>query len=212
MKLLILGASGRTGVLVAQEALTRSHEVKAIVRNKEKISIPGIECYEGVPSDVTLIKKAMKEVDAVVCCLNVARQSDFPWAKIVSPETLISDTIKTLISVMGEMNVKRIVTMSAWGVGDSLHQMNWMFKFLIQHSNIRFAYNDHNRQEDLLKKSSLNWTIVRPVFLNNKDTASYQIASGKPKTTGISRKAVAKFIVDIIEKNSFIREAPVINQ
>ncbi|MBF0395655.1 MAG: SDR family oxidoreductase [Desulfobacterales bacterium] len=212
MKILILGATGRTGNLVCREALSRNYEVKAIVRNKDKIGISGIECYEGVPTDETLIKKAIKNVDAAVCCLNISRKSEFPWAKLIAPETLISDSIKALIKVMEEENIKRIVTISAWGAEESLPQLKWIFRLLIKYSNIQLGFNDHNRQEKILKQSGLDWTIVRPVFLNNNDSSNYQVTDKNPVKIGVSRKAVAKFIVDVLDKNLFIKENPIIYQ
>ncbi len=39
MKLLVLGASGRTGRLVVEQALAAGHTVTALVRSPEKLTI-----------------------------------------------------------------------------------------------------------------------------------------------------------------------------
>ena len=210
MNLLILGATGRTGALTVREAIKRGHHVTAVVRSKKKLAIPEVVCHEGSVTDVALMGKAAESIDAAICCLNIARSSDFPWAKLISPETLISDAIKTLIQVMEEKKTPRIITMSAWGAGDSWKQMNRLFRLLIKISNIRFGFDDHNRQEDRLMASSLAWTIVRPVFLNDKDSSAYQVVSSRPPRLGISRQAVGAFMMDCLEQNMFVHQTPVV--
>ncbi len=210
MKILLLGATGRTGQVVAREALKRGHRLAAVVRSKAKLGMPEVEAWEGAPTDLGLLDKALENAHGAICCLNIARQSDFPWARLISPETLISDAVRALIQAMEAKRITRIVTMSAWGVGDTWMQMNWFFRLLVQNSNIRFALEDHNRQEELLRKSKMDWTIVRPVFLNNKYAAAYKVASYKPLKIGISRQAVAAFMLDSLEQKTFVRKAPVI--
>jgi len=67
------------------------------------------------------------------------------------------------ISLAQEVGLKKIVLCSAWGRGDI---PQW-FKWLMEHSNIRFTYEDHERQESLLLNSSVDWTIVQPTSLTN---------------------------------------------
>jgi len=212
MKILIFGATGRTGKIVAKEALKRNHKVNAVVRNKNKMDLSEVECFEGLPTDIEIVKKSLVGVDAIVCCLNIVRKSDFPWAKILSPPTLISDSINVIVKAMEELNVNRIVSMSTWGVGDTYNQVNIIFKLLLKYSNLWVTFSDHTKQEELLKQSNLNWTIVRPVLLNDNENSSYTVAEDRPLSKGISRSAVAKFIVDSIENSSFIKETPTIYQ
>jgi putative NADH-flavin reductase len=78
-------------------------------------------------------------------------------------------------------------------------------------SNIKYSYIDHDRQEKILENSKLDWTVVRPVMLTDKDeelTVIHNI-KGEPKIrSAISRNAVAHFILDCIEKGEFIRMKP----
>jgi hypothetical protein len=55
----------------------------------------------------------------------------------------------------------------AWGVAETAGDILLRFKFFIDNSNIGVAYKNHERQEEVLSKSKLNWTIVRPVDLSN---------------------------------------------
>ena len=211
MNILILGATGRTGRLFAQAALAANHNVTAIIRDKSKSTMPKIKFLEGSPTDGKLLEKTLQGIDAVVVSLNINRTSDNPFAKVVSPLTLISDSVKALIPAMEKNGVKRIITVSGSGVGDSWKQMPLIARLLIRYSNIMRAYEDHDRQEQIVRNSKLEWTIVRPVMLNNKDNDLYKVSVGKPTGHGISRKAVAKFILDALESGKYEKEVVTLN-
>lgn len=206
MNILILGATGRTGRLVAQAAMAGNHKVTAIVRNKSRATLAGVIYLEGSPVDGELLDKVLPGIDATVVSLNINRKSDNPFAKVVSPLTLISDSVNTLVSAMEHSGVNRIITVSASGVGDSWKDMPLAARWFIHHSNIRKAYEDHDRQETIIRQSKLDWTIVRPVMLNDRDIDAYTVTTGKPTGSGISRKGVARFILDALESGKYIRD------
>jgi uncharacterized protein YbjT (DUF2867 family) len=206
MKILVLGATGRTGKLFAQLATSKNHQVTAIIRNKKDTILPKVNYIEGLPTDEQLLTKALQGMDAVVVSLNINRTSDNPFAKVISPLTLISDSVRAVSSAMEKNNVKRIVSVSASGVGDSWNDMFLVVRWLIRYSNIWKAYEDHDRQEKILRQSALDWTIVRPVMLNDKDVDEYTAVIGKPTGGNISRKAVAKFILDALESGTYVRD------
>ncbi len=206
MKILVLGATGRTGKLFAKLATANNHQVTAIIRNKKDAILPKVNYIEGLPTDEQLLTKALQGMEAVVVSLNINRTSDNPFAKVVSPLTLISDSVKALIPAMEKNHVKRIITISASGVGDSWNHMFLVVRWLIHYSNIWKAYEDHDRQEQILKQSALDWTIVRPVMLNDKDNDEYTAVVGKPTGGSISRKGVAKFILDSLESEKYVKD------
>ena len=206
MNILVLGATGRTGKVFAKLATNNNHQVTAIVREKNRGTLPKVKYIEGSPTDEVLLNNALEGIDAVVVSLNINRTSDNPFAKVVSPLTLISDSVKALIPAMEKNNVKRIITISASGVGDSWNHMFIIARLLIRYSNIMRAYEDHDRQEQLIRSSKLDWTIVRPVMLNNKEKDKYTATLGKPKGGSISRKGVAKFTLDALETEKYVRD------
>ena len=119
-----------------------------------------------------------------------------------------------LIELMNN-NFERIITISAWGASESKKELpNW-FRWLIENSNIKYAYQDHERQEELLIKTNLKWTIIRPVGLTNSTNSKDPIISinGKPKPNlMISRKTVASFVSDCLKKEQFINQIPTISE
>jgi putative NADH-flavin reductase len=211
MNILILGATGRTGRLFAQAAVANNHRVTAIIRDKIKATLSGVTYFEGSPTDRRLLNDTLKGIDAVVVSLNLNRTSDSPFAKVVSPLTLISDSVSALVPAMEKNGVNRVISISASGVGDSWKDMPIVGRWFIRMSNIWKAYLDHDLQEQLLRQSDLDWTIVRPVMLTDKDSEEYRAIIGKPTAGYISRKGVARFILDALESGKYVKEVVTLN-
>lgn len=216
MKILILGATGRTGKLILSEALKQGFEINCLVRKPDKIKVnhSDLKIYKGSPEVISELKRAIKGCDAIISALNISRKSDFPWSKLRTPKTFLSDVMKNIISLTEKNKNVRIVVCSAWGVADTQKEIPFWFNWFIRNSNIGVAYKDHERQENLLKSSNLSWTIVRPSGLINlkkkqKIIESYQ-NEPRPKIT-ISRKSVAEFMVNALSNEKLIGRSPVIS-
>lgn len=211
MKILILGITGRTGILLAEEAIKRGHNVIGVARDPGKVTVKGAEIVKGTPYDFETVRKAINGCDAVISALNIFPESQGLFKKIKTPLDVMSVSIKNTLKAMEEKGIRRIVVMTALGVGDSASELPAFFTFIIRISNIKYAYADHAVQESILEKSSMNWTVVRPVGLTdkNEDLSILYNLNGKGKITSrISRNAVAHFMLNCIEKGEFIRQKP----
>lgn len=202
MRLLILGATGRTGKLVMEEAIAKGFEINCLVRSRRKLETSGkIRIVEGNPSNLIDLRAAMENCDYIINVLNISRKSDFPWASLRTPKTFLSRVMNNLIETSSEMNLQGITICSAWGVLETKKDLPLWFKWLIDYSNIGFAYKDHERQEKLLEKSDLKWRIVRPSGLTNtkKEQQIKESYDNSPKPSlTISRKSLAKYLIDSI--------------
>ncbi|WP_437373774.1 NAD(P)-dependent oxidoreductase [Maribacter litoralis] len=216
MKILILGATGRTGKWILAEALEQGYKVNCLVRKAEEINQnhSALKIYKGSPESISELESALKGCDAIISALNISRKSDFPWSKLRTPKTFLSDVMKNIITLSTKIKIDRIVVCSAWGVADTEKEIPLWFNWFIKNSNIGVAYKDHERQENLLKSSTLNWTIVRPSGLVDLSKSQTIIESynnePKPKIT-ISRKSVAEFMVQTLSDEKLIGKAPVIS-
>ena len=164
-----------------------------------------------VKGDVTNsidLNKAMKSVDVVITALNISRKSDFPWAKLRTPKTLLSDTMKILVDLGEKNDIQKIITISAWGANESKNDLPMWFKWLINNSNVKSGYEDHERQENILVKSDVDWMIIRPVGLSDSQKNKKANISTDSKTFGllVARKTVANFIVTNLKGNQFVKK------
>jgi len=204
MKILLLGATGRTGKWVYQKSLERGYSIHCLARNSERIEKHDqATLLEGDASNPDDLATAIAGCNAVISVLNISRRSDFPWSALRTPKNFLSKTMGNLVPLAEKNKVNRIIICSAWGVSETVQDIPGWFKWLIQNSNIGVAYEDHNRQERIVSDSALNWTIVRPVGLTNSSKEQSVLESfdnhPKPSLT-ISRKSVAGFLLDSLEQ------------
>lgn len=215
MNVLLLGATGRTGKYVLEYLLNNGHTINVIVRDKNKIGNTSdrLQIFE---ADITIenLLKATNGCEAIISVLNISRTSDFPWAKLRTPKDFLSETMKNILQISKELKIKKLIVCSAWGVHETKKEIPGWFRWVINNSNVGLAYKDHERQENFLRNSELNYTIVRPAGLTNsvkeKEILISQNNIPKPKLT-ISRKNTARFMVELLEDTSYSRQAVTIS-
>lgn len=222
MRILLVGANGRTGLLVVNEAISRGHTVTALVRNPSSLeSQPGLTIAEGSPLDASSIEAAFKATDdtdqpsVVIVTLNAARASDNPFARSISPPRLLAESVTNILATMDNYGVHKFVYTSAFGVGSSAQHLPLLMRLLIRYSNLGLAYKDHEEVDEIVKKSKSDWTLVRPVVMTEKEKQNVKCLEDDGKGAGmsasISRASVAAFLVDAAEGDKWARTTPVIS-
>lgn len=201
--LLILGASGKIGKLVLNEAIERGYNVTVIVRSKSKIKENGnVQLIEGSVLDDNVLTEAMKGQDAVVSCLGVLRENQAnPWSKVVPPANLTELVADKTLNLMSEFGVKRLISISAAGVGDSEKILTFPMKTLIKLSNVKVSFADLFNMEATMKNSSIDTLALRPVGLKDGDPSNTaKIVDKCGMSSQISRSDVAIWMLDALER------------
>ncbi|MBW2527370.1 MAG: NAD(P)H-binding protein [Deltaproteobacteria bacterium] len=209
MKILVMGATGRTGRLLVDEAVRRGHSVVAIARDEAKLAGSGAEVVVGSPYDATVVDRAMAGCDAVVNTLNVSRASDNPWAPLRAPKDLISTAAQNALAVMDRHDVRRFVALSTYGAGTSKKRAPLVLRLIVGLSNLKYAFADHGAQEELLRASGIDYTVARaPMLTDGAEEPLKGLAEGANErpVSKISRRSVARYFVDILEKGEHLRE------
>lgn len=190
MRITVFGASGSVGRHVVEQALAAGHEVTAFTRDSGNITVrhPRLEVTQGDATDLAAVQDAVAGRDAVVVALGAGRQAG-----------IREIGTRTVITAMEQAGVKRLICQSTMGAGDSRGNLNFVWKYLMFGMLLRKAYADHQRQEELVRKSTLDWTIVRPgAFTDGERTGEYRHGfDGQDRTTQmkISRADVADFLL-----------------
>jgi len=201
MKIVIFGASGKTGLLILEEALATGYEVVAYVRRKESIKIenPNLKIAIGQLNDKDKLKAAINGADACISTLG--------GASLTKHSIEIIEGIDNIITVMESTNVKRFIYLSSFGAGDSRKNIPQPFRFLIVDFMLRVPMADHNVNENRITKSKLQWTIVRPGGLTDGEkTENIKHGSENIKLKGnskISRSNVASFMLNQLKNSNY---------
>ena len=133
---------------------------------------------EGDARDEGTLARALDGCDAVVSALGTG----IGFRKV----GLLTVATRALVTAMTRNGVRRLVCISALGVGDSRGHGGFVFDRLFQPLLLRHAYKDKDRQEAAIRASSLDWVIVRPAMLTNDPARG---ASGPSLTSPASTAA-----------------------
>ncbi|MBP0483387.1 SDR family oxidoreductase [Sagittula sp. M10.9X] len=209
MKVLVIGASRGIGAAVVEEALAAGHTVRAMARHVDRIAAR--EGLEIVPGDATKpddLAPALDGVDAVVMTLGINESVAMLWRRV----TLFSDATRALIPLMEARGIRRLIAVTGIGAGDSIGALSTPER-LGQKFFLSEPYKDKTRQEELIKASSLDWTIVRPTILtHNRASRDYRVMvqPGEWRMGVISRADVADYVVRALTDPQTIHTAPVL--
>jgi uncharacterized protein YbjT (DUF2867 family) len=207
MRVLVLGATGGTGRLIVGEAIEAGHEVVALVRDKGKAgSLSGATLIEGDARNYTSLATALDGCDAVISALGTKMS---PFKEV----TLLSTATDALVRAMNTRGVTRLVAITGLGAGDSRGHGGFMFDRVILPLLLRNVYADKDRQEAIVRRSGLDWTLVRPMVLTNKpltDNIRAQVDLELVHGGSISRGDVARFVVHELVAKQWVGQAPLI--
>ncbi|HEX2283316.1 MAG TPA: SDR family oxidoreductase [Mycobacterium sp.] len=205
MKVVVFGATGTVGKLVVDQALEQGHQVTAFTRNPVRMALQHdrLRVAQGDVTDLAAVQRAIAGHDAVVVTLGAGRKGN-----------VRADGTRTIIEAMQQSGVRRLICQSTLGVGDSRANLNFLWKYVMFGLLLRAAYDDHVRQEDYVKRSNLDWTIVRPsAFTDGPRTGRYDRDFGSDRKTKlkISRADVADFIVGQLTDTTYVHRTPAIS-
>ena len=195
MKLFVMGATGRTGQEVVQQAIARGHYVTAFVRSPESITLRNerLTVLKGNAMDENELSEAMQNHDAVISTLGPR--------EVFRPGTLLHDSALAATRAMNRSGVKRLVVLSAAAHFPGIP--NRIASFIM-----RNHMRDSLAMEAIVQANGLDWTIARPPRLTQEDSVTYRSREGAAPKMGftLSRKAVAAFMLDAIEQKKHVHK------
>jgi uncharacterized protein YbjT (DUF2867 family) len=186
MNLVVLGASGRTGRLVVEQALAAGHTVTALVHSPEKLTIgnPNLRVVTGEATEPSAVSSALEGADAVISTLG-------------GTGSVIADSTSAIVSAAGQTGVSRVVVLSSFFVErDRLDPVSRLLTGLAMGALIK----DKSAGEEMLRRSDLEWTIVYASMLSDGPASGSVAVLPEGARRGLSQKIsradVAAWMVD----------------
>lgn len=202
MKLIVLGATGGTGLQIVREAIARGHSVTALVRAPERLNgfKDRIKVRLGDLLDPGELERTIQGHDAVLSAFGPR----VPVSK--ADANLLRRFAAALTTAMPLAGVKRVVVESvAFLFKDSIVPPAYLLGRLFFSQVVA----DTSAMERIFAESNLDWTMVRPPELTDKGfTGKYRAREGHLPLFGftISRSDVADFMIKTVENHSSIRK------
>jgi putative NADH-flavin reductase len=199
---IVLGAAGRTGRLIVAEALRSGHRVTAAVRNPSSVpAIPGLRVARADVRDTDSLRAVIQGHGAVISAIGAAGRK---------AGNLYSDGARATLAAMQACGVDRLLAITSVGVRHDDPHHAWWYRSLIRPIGADL-YADMARMERIVRGSDLDWTFVRPTYLQDRDpTGAYRVTDNSTPKGGwrITRTDVARFIVEELEARRWSRRAP----
>jgi uncharacterized protein YbjT (DUF2867 family) len=207
MKVTAFGATGGIGGHVVRQALDAGHKVTAVVRDPARfgVSHPALEVAT-VPglTDPEALLPVLAGVDAAISGVGPRARKDGPVA---------SSATRGILRAMEASGVRRFVAVSAVPVGPVPAGESWVNRRIVLpfiSALLRDVYADLAEMEDEIRRSTTEWTIVRPPKLVNKPlTGTYRTSVGGnvPRGYAISRADVAHAMLAVLDDPATLRQA-----
>src|SRR6476620_7243391 len=208
---LIIGASHGIGLETVRAALRAGHSVRALARSATGIPIQDANLTKvaGNALDPDMIRSVLRDIDVVIQTLGV----DFSPRLIFKGTRLFSDSTRMLVDAMKAAGVKRLITVTGLGAGDSRGHGGLLYDAIVFPLLLKRVYDDKDVQEWIVRSSGLDWTIVRPGLLKDGPaTGSYRVLA-EPRDWrfgAISRADVADFLVRQVDDRTLIGTTPLL--
>lgn len=204
-----LDQRGGTGRATAERLLANGHPVTAFARNP--VTLPsdwaGSTVVQGDVRDQGAVRRAVDGQDAVVVCLGISTSPVLArlGAPVNTPLNVCSAGTRNVVDPMRSEGVRRLVCVTAWGVGDSHGAVPWFFR-AFRWLFLQERYADKERQEQVVRTSGLDWTVVRPVGLSNGPATGRYLVSpdGVIRHPLVARADVAAAIARLLTTDEYL--------
>lgn len=208
MKLAIFGGTGRTGQYLVTHALEAGHNVIALARTPSKLVIDDdrLTIVHGDVTDRQKVEETLADSDAVISVLGPTRNK---------PDYMVSQGMQHIVAVMESHGIKRLVVSAGAGVADPNDKpklINKLFGFLVRMFS-RYVYEDMVRTVEVVRKSDLDWTIVRvPMLTDDPATGNVKVTYvGEGMGSRLSRSDLATFMLEQVKDHTYLHQAPAIS-
>jgi putative NADH-flavin reductase len=195
MKILVIGANGRTGRQVIEHGLARGHQLTAIVRSARSLEQrKNLHCLVGDPLNEAFVSSSIKDNDVIISTL--ARGTD----KV----QVLSQGASSVVAAIGAGSRVRYIIVSQALLFPSRSLAVYILKLIL-----KSAVTDSKVAETVVTNSVVLWTIVRPPRLTNSIVSTGFVSSANARPNGkssIARSVLAKFLISEAESASYVKK------
>lgn len=201
MKLAVLGATGKTGRHVVEQALAKGHQVRALVRNPAKLKVthPHLTLLTGDATDAAAVRALVEGCDAVVSAMGPADRTD-----------ACSAATANVIAA----RPRRYVAVSGAGLDVPGDQKRFVARAvsLMVKTVTPAIFADKVKEHALLASSDVKWTLVRPPRLTDKPgTGRWRTSLEQSPGAQLSREDLAAFVLEVVADDATIGKAPFVS-
>ncbi len=203
MNITIIGASAGIGLETVKRGLDRNHSITTLSRSDIEIEEKkSLKVILGDATNKVNLLSSIQNADAIIVTLGTSRN--------MKATTLFSDFAQLMVEIHKENKIDSpFIFVTGFGAGESKNYVPWLVKIFLKYF-LKDVYADKTKMEEIITNSDLNWTVVRPGRLFDKElTEKYRIENKLFKginVGGINRADVADFLIKQAEKQTELKK------
>lgn len=202
MSIVVFGGTGDVGQEIVRKLIANDKKVTVLTRQNKQAT-----------DKITYVTGNVLDYHSVETCIENADQIIIALGFNNSATDTMSQGTRNILDAMKIRNCNRVICLSAQGVGDSWDYMPTEFKEMVTNDPVLdSSFKDHGIQEEIVKSSDFEWTIVRPTeIIDSFESKNFSINYPTESSTfQISKYDVAQFIIDQLADNKFSRQTVMI--
>jgi putative NADH-flavin reductase len=203
MNITIIGASAGIGLEAVKRGLDRNHSITTLSRSDIEIEEKKwLKVIIGDATNKADLLSSIQNADAIIVTLGTSKN--------MNATTLFSDFAQLMVEIHKENKIDSpFIFVTGFGAGESKNYVPWLVKMFLKYF-LKDVYADKTKMEEIVTNSDLNWTVVRPGRLLDKElTEKYRIENKLFKginISGINRADVADFLIKQAEKQTELKK------
>ena len=203
MNITIIGASAGIGLEAVKRGLDRNHSITTLSRSDIEIEEKKwLKVIIGDATNKADLLSSIQNADAIIVTLGTSKN--------MNATTLFSDFAQLMVEIQKENKIDiPFIFVTGFGAGESKNYVPWLVKMFLKYF-LKDVYADKTKMEEIVTNSDLNWTVVRPGRLLDKElTEKYRIENKLFKGInigGINRADVADFLIKQAEEQTELKK------
>ena len=203
MNITIIGASAGLGLETVKRGLNRNHSITTLSRSEIEIEEKkSLNMILGDATNKVDLLKSIQNAEALIITLGTAKN--------MKATTLFSDFAKLIAEINRENKIDiPVIFVTGFGAGESKNYVSWIVKLFLKFF-LKDVYADKTKMEEIITNTDMNWTVVRPGRLLDKEfTGKYRIENKLFKGINIgeiNRSDVADFLIKQAEKQTELKK------
>lgn len=203
MRLMLFGATGRTGTAFIEAAMAHYHEVYVYLRPGTSLTLPVSKAVIGRFEDGPTLAGALMGCDAAVCVIGPRATDKVPFCAAAT---------RAILDAMQRAGVRRFVCVTGGMVGALPPNVSLPMRGMaaLYRLTTRAMAEDRAAQEATIRASGVDWTILKPPRLTD-GPAMPRVLIRPDLSVGmmssISRASLARMILTVLEENLFVNQA-----
>lgn len=204
-KIAVIGGTGKSGVYLVKELLSRDYQINLLVRNPDKTPFPSSN-LTSIIGDVTSendVYKLLRGSDVVISTLGLGMPASAP--------DLFESASSIILKAMETFGIKRYIVTTGLNVNtpwDQKSEKNLLATTWME-QNFPVSTQSKQKEFELILKSTIDWTLVRLPMIELSEEKRF-VETNLKDCIGdkINVRGLAEFLVDQIDSTQFSRKAP----